>query len=66
MWRATIRRAARKLAGYPLREAVAQTGSVRPGQDHSLMPQNFIESGREQVFLMPPDVREWLPEGHLA
>jgi transposase len=30
------------------------------------MPQNFIECGREQVFLMPPDVREWLPEGHLA
>ncbi len=48
------------------REAVAQTGSVRPSQDHSLMPQNFIECGREQVFLMPPDVREWLPEGHLA
>jgi transposase len=30
------------------------------------MPQNFIDWGREQVFLMPPDVREWLPEGHLA
>jgi transposase len=30
------------------------------------MPQNFIECGREQAFLMPPDVREWLPEGHLA
>jgi transposase len=30
------------------------------------MPQNFIECGREQVFLMPPDVRDWLPEGHLA
>ena len=21
---------------------------------------------RDQSFLMPPDVREWLPEGHLA
>jgi transposase len=30
------------------------------------MPQNFIECGHEQAFLMPPDVREWLPEGHLA
>ena len=30
------------------------------------MAQNFIECGHEQVFLMPPDVREWLPEGHLA
>jgi transposase len=30
------------------------------------MPQNFIECDREQSFLLPPDVREWLPEGHLA
>jgi transposase len=30
------------------------------------MPQNFIESGREQGFLLPPDVREWLPVDHLA
>src|SRR5829696_3421657 len=30
------------------------------------MGQNFIACNREQVFLMPPDVREWLPEGHLA
>jgi transposase len=30
------------------------------------MPQNFIDCGREQVFLMPPDVRDWPPEGHLA
>jgi len=30
------------------------------------MPQNFIDYRREQPFLMPPDVREWLPEGHLA
>src|SRR5579884_3815644 len=30
------------------------------------MPQNFIESGREQGFLLPPDVREWLPADHLA
>jgi transposase len=30
------------------------------------MPQNFIESRREQGFLLPPDVREWLPGDHLA
>ncbi len=30
------------------------------------MPQNFIECDREQSFLLPPDVREWLPDGHLA
>src|SRR5215211_2065770 len=30
------------------------------------MAQSFIECDREQAFLMPPDVREWLPEGHLA
>src|ERR1019366_6241989 len=31
-----------------------------------VMPQNFLECDREQVFLMPPDPRDWLPEGHLA
>src|SRR5918993_1841557 len=30
------------------------------------MGQNFIGCDRAQTFLMPPDVREWLPEGHLA
>ena len=30
------------------------------------MPQNFIECDREQGFLLPPDVREWLPADHLA
>lgn len=27
---------------------------------------NLRRGDREQAFLMPPDVREWLPEGHLA
>src|SRR2546430_15251953 len=31
-----------------------------------VMPQNFLECDREQAFLMPPDPRDWLPEGHLA
>jgi transposase len=30
------------------------------------MGQNFIACDREQTLLMPPDLREWLPEGHLA
>jgi len=30
------------------------------------MPQNFLVCDREQSFLLPPDVREWLPEEHLA
>jgi transposase len=30
------------------------------------MGQNFIAADREQAFLMPPSVREWLPAGHLA
>jgi transposase len=30
------------------------------------MPQNFIEGRREQGFLLPPDVRGWLPVDHLA
>ena len=30
------------------------------------MPQNFVGCAREQGFLLPPDVRDWLPDGHLA
>jgi transposase len=30
------------------------------------MTQNFIGFDREQVFLMPPSLRDWLPEDHLA
>lgn len=30
------------------------------------MGQNFIVGDREQAFLMPPSLREWLPDGHLA
>jgi transposase len=30
------------------------------------MSQNFIGCDREQVFLMPPSLREWLPADHLA
>jgi transposase len=30
------------------------------------MPQNFIGCDREQVLLMPPSLRDWLPQDHLA
>jgi len=30
------------------------------------MASGFVVADREQQFLMPPDVREWLPEDHLA
>jgi len=30
------------------------------------MAQRFVACDREQSFLMPPDVRAWLPEQHLA
>jgi transposase len=30
------------------------------------MAQNFRDCDREQAFLMPPSLRDWLPEDHLA
>lgn len=30
------------------------------------MPQNFIALDRDQQYLMPPSLREWLPADHLA
>ena len=30
------------------------------------MGQNFLAAEREQPFLLPPAVREWLPERHFA
>ena len=30
------------------------------------MAQSFLSCDREQDFLLPPSVREWLPAGHLA
>ncbi len=30
------------------------------------MPQNFIACDRDQPLLLPPDLRDWLPEDHLA
>jgi hypothetical protein len=30
------------------------------------MAQNFIACDRDQELLLPPNLREWLPEDHLA
>jgi transposase len=30
------------------------------------MGRNFVTAGRDQLFLLPPDARHWLPERHLA
>ena len=30
------------------------------------MGARFIGGDRDQVFLLPPSVREWVPEGHLV
>jgi hypothetical protein len=48
-------------------EAVAQTpGSVRAAGDDRRMAQNFIPCRRDHALLLPPDLRDWLPERHLA
>jgi transposase len=46
--------------------AVAQRGLSGAIKTMPGMGQNFRGSGREQVFLLPPDVRDWLAEGHFA
>jgi hypothetical protein len=30
------------------------------------MPQNFIACDREQAFLLPPSLLDWVPEDHLV
>jgi transposase len=30
------------------------------------MPQDFLTCDREQELLLPPNLRDWLPEDHLA
>src|SRR4051794_8825454 len=30
------------------------------------MPQNFLACDREQELVLPPSLREWLPEDHFA
>src|SRR5215813_12421181 len=32
----------------------------------AFMGYNFLVAERDQLFLLPPDARDWLPAGHLA
>src|SRR4051794_7305106 len=41
-------------------------GSVRPAGEHRRMAQNFLPCERDQPLLLPTDLRDWLPEDHLA
>jgi transposase len=34
--------------------------------ENVVMGQNFVTAERDQLFLLPPDAREWLPGRHLA
>ena len=48
------------------RRRVTHNQAVRDGLDDFGMPQNFIACDREQELLLPPSLREWLAEDHLA
>jgi len=41
-------------------------GAVRVGYETSGMPQHFIACDRDQAFLMPPSLLEWVPENHVV
>jgi transposase len=40
--------------------------AVRPRLKHPDMPQNFLACDRDQELLLPPNLRDWLPEDHFA
>src|SRR3954471_3376962 len=40
--------------------------SSGPAGSLAVMGARFIGCDRDQVFLMPPSVRDWVPEGHLV
>ena len=45
---------------------VSHKPGLSAGLDDSGMAQNFIGCDRDQELLLPPSLREWLPEDHLA
>jgi transposase len=51
----------RSRLGLVIDELVKQSNQVG-----SAMADNFLPCDRDQAFLLPPDVREWLPADHLA
>ncbi len=40
--------------------------AFRVGWDNLFVAQNFRSGDRDQLWLMPPSVAEWLPEGYLG
>jgi transposase len=40
--------------------------AVRARLKHPVMPQNFLACDRDQELLLPPNLRDWLPEDHFA
>jgi transposase len=50
-----------RLLNGPLEQAAEQADGVA-----SAMADNFLACDRDQAFLLPPDVRDWLPADHLA
>ena len=59
-------------ARFPYRVRLSHKGwfargvSVWVALENWGMAQNFLTCDREQSFLLPPDLRDWLPEDHLA
>jgi hypothetical protein len=45
---------------------IALGGAVRRALNDFGMGPNFIACDREQGLLLPPSLREWLPDDHLA
>jgi transposase len=50
--------------GFVVRALLDDGVVLEPGRP--AVPQNFIECDREQELLLPPSLREWLPDDHLA
>jgi hypothetical protein len=53
-------------SGSPWRLSHKPFRSVRRRQHDRRMAQNFLPCDRAQTLLLPPDLPEWLPPGHLA
>src|SRR4051812_41506318 len=43
-----------------------RNSGVCPGRLRRLLGSNFLECDRDQVLLLPPSLREWLPDDHFA
>lgn len=46
--------------------AARREAIVEVGLENWLVAKDFRRADRDQQFLLPPDLRDWLPEGHLV